>query len=128
MPEYPDHLNQLVVSCYLIPIMWVMLLVHTSLLANKQKSYTIPPPFTFNAPELILGNQIDILCLQEVEVETGYDSALLEFRGYKFSNHFASMLYTITKCQNQLCIIRLKGVWLNLKNMGFCLYILRTLS
>ena len=78
--------------------------------------------------ELILGNQIDILCLQEVEVETGYDSALLEFRGYKFSNHFASMLYTITKCQNQLCIIRLKGVWLNLKNMGFCLYILRTLS
>ena len=34
--------------------------------------------------ELILGNQIDILCLQEVEVETGYDSALLEFRGYNF--------------------------------------------
>ena len=32
------------------------------------------------------GNQIDILCLQEVEVETGYDSALLEFRGYNQKN------------------------------------------
>ena len=29
----------ILVSCDLIPIMWVMLLVHTSVLANKQKSY-----------------------------------------------------------------------------------------
>ena len=44
--------NILVVSCDLIPIMWVMLLVHTSILANKQNSYNIPPPFTFNALKL----------------------------------------------------------------------------
>ena len=37
----------LVVSCDLIPIMWVMFLVHTSILANKQKSYTFLPPLHF---------------------------------------------------------------------------------
>ena len=33
--------------------MWAMLLVHRSILANKQKSYTIPPPFTFNALKML---------------------------------------------------------------------------
>ena len=42
-----------VVSCDLIPFMWVMLLAHTSILTNKQKSYTIPPPFTFDALKVL---------------------------------------------------------------------------
>ena len=51
-----------VVSCDLIPIMWVMLLVHKSILLNKQKSYTIPPPFTFKVLKLMYWPQIRLLC------------------------------------------------------------------
>ena len=44
----------------------VMLLVHTSILANKQKSYTIPPPFTFNMLVIFqwdwTGKKIDSKC------------------------------------------------------------------
>ena len=46
--------HKVVVSCDLIPVMWVMLLVHSSILANKKNSYTIPPPFTFNALKVLL--------------------------------------------------------------------------
>ena len=32
--------------------------------------------------DIVLRNEIDILCLQEVELESGFNSSLLEFRGY----------------------------------------------
>ena len=43
----------LVVLYDLIPIMWVMLFVHMIILPNKQKSYSIPPPFTFHALKVL---------------------------------------------------------------------------
>ena len=45
--------REAVVLCDLIPIMWVMLFVHMSILANKQKSYPLPPPFTFHALKVL---------------------------------------------------------------------------
>ena len=51
VPHIKDRLQNIagigVVSYDLTPIMWVMLFVHTSKLANIQKSDTIPPPLHF---------------------------------------------------------------------------------
>ena len=35
---------------------------------------------------LILENEIEILCLQETEIEPGYSTELLAFKGYSFEN------------------------------------------
>ena len=41
--------------------------------------------------ELIRKNNIDILCLQEVELEHDYDSTLLNFMGYNLETEINSL-------------------------------------